>query len=91
MDASLFAAIPTPLQSISIQKKLAEFEACSKGRIGIYVINTGNNTSLEYRADERFPTGCTSKVIGVATILNKSMNDSALLSQTIGSVDISHR
>ena len=71
------------IPSISLQKQLAELEVSSKGRIGIYAINTASNTHLGYRANERFPTGCTSKVIGVATILSKSMNDSALLSRRI--------
>lgn len=69
--------------STSIQKKLAKLEASSGGRIGLYVIDTANDKYLEHRADERFPMGCTSKVIGVAAVLHKSMSDSALLSQKI--------
>lgn len=83
VNVSLFAATQKTIQSTSIQKQLAELEASSKGRIGVYAINMANNTHLGYRANERFPTGCTSKVIGVAAILNKSMNDSVLLSQRI--------
>lgn len=83
INASSFAAIQQTVPSPSIQKQLAELEASSKGRIGVYVINTANNTHLGYRANEHFPTGCTSKVIGVATILSKSMNNDALLSQKI--------
>jgi beta-lactamase class A len=83
INVSSFAAAQKNVQSTSIQKQLAELETSSKGRIGVYAINTANNMHLEYRANERFPTGCTSKVIGVATILNKSMNDSALLLQRI--------
>ena len=83
LNLSSFAAVQKTTPSISIQKQLAELEASSKGRIGVYVINTADNTYLGYRANERFPTGCTSKVIGVATILSQSMNDSALLSQKI--------
>ncbi|HAF87986.1 MAG: class A beta-lactamase [Legionellaceae bacterium] len=67
----------------SIQEQLAELEVSSKGRIGIYVINTANNTHIGYRADEHFPMGCTAKVIGVAAILNQSMNQHDLLSQKI--------
>jgi beta-lactamase class A len=81
-EASLFAAVQKT-QSILIQKKLAELEASSGGRIGMYVINMANGAHLQYRANERFPMGCTSKVIGVATILRKSMNEPALLSQKI--------
>ncbi|HRD70365.1 MAG TPA: class A beta-lactamase [Legionella sp.] len=67
----------------SIQKKLEELENSSGGRIGIYAINTANGTHLQFHANERFPMGCTSKVIGVATILNKSVSDSSLLSQKV--------
>lgn len=83
INVSSFAAIQKPAQSTSIKNQLSKLEASSKGRIGVYAINTTNNTHLAYRANERFPTGCTSKVIGVATILSKSMKDSALLSQKI--------
>lgn len=69
------------LKSISIQKKLAALEHASGGRIGISAINTANNTRLHYRANERFPMGCTSKVMGVAAILKKSMSDHSLLQQ----------
>ena len=77
--APSFAAAQKTAQSTSIQKKLAELEASSGGRIGIYAINTANGAHLQYRANERFPMGCTSKVMGVAAILRKSMNDSSLL------------
>lgn len=78
IGTSSFAVLSAP-----IQKKLAELEKSSGGRIGFYVINTANGTHLQYHANERFPSGCTSKVIGVATVLHKSMSDSALLSQKI--------
>lgn len=74
----LFAA-----SSTSLQKKLAALETSSGGRIGVYAINTANGVHLQYRANERFPMGCTSKVIGVSAILNKSMKDSSLLSKRI--------
>lgn len=83
INSSSFAAIERTAQPSSMQKKIAELEASSKGRIGIYAINTANNTHIDYRANERFPTGCTSKIIGVATILSQSMNDNTLLSQRI--------
>lgn len=83
INISSFATTQKTVQSTSIQKQLAELETSSNGRIGVYAINTANSTHLGYRANERFPTGCTSKIIGVATILNKSMNDRALLSQRI--------
>lgn len=73
-----FAKTPTALQ-----KKLAALEASSGGRIGVSAVNTGNHRQIQYRAHERFPMGCTSKVMGVAAILKKSMTDPSLLQQKI--------
>ena len=70
-------------QAISVGEKLAALEASAGGRIGVYAINTANGSHLQYRSNERFPMGCTSKVIGVAAILNKAKNDDSLLSQHI--------
>ena len=62
--------------SAEINQELASLESSTGGRIGISAINTGNNMRIQYRADERFPMGCTSKVIGVSAILQQSMNAS---------------
>jgi beta-lactamase class A len=59
--------------------KLNELESNSEGRVGIFAINTANEHVIEYRANETFPTGCTSKVIGVSAVLKKSMLDPSLL------------
>ncbi|WP_156812648.1 serine hydrolase [Legionella tunisiensis] len=73
----LFTAFMPPIAAAekisphSIEEKLAKLEAASGGRIGIYAINTANGKQVHYRADERFPMGCTSKVMGVAAILKK--------------------
>ncbi|MDQ8040130.1 MAG: class A beta-lactamase [Rickettsiella sp.] len=71
------------VQHTSIQKKLVTLEDSSGGRIGISAINTANNMQLQYRANERFPMGCTSKVMGVSAILKRSMVNSAFLQQKI--------
>ncbi len=76
-------AFSNTIQVKSLQGRLAMLEMASNGRIGISATNTGNNTQLQYRAYERFATGCTSKVIGVAAILKKSMEDKSLLQQKI--------
>lgn len=78
-----FAEIIKSSPSASLEEKLANLEASSGGRLGIYAMNTANGTRLQYRANERFPMGCTSKVMGVATILDQSTRDKALLSQTL--------
>ena len=64
-------------------EKLAALEASSGGRLGISAINTGNNQHIQYRANERFPMGCTSKVIGVAAILKMSMTNKQLLQEKV--------
>ncbi|MDF3047197.1 MAG: bla [Candidatus Midichloriaceae bacterium] len=66
-----------------IIKKLKKLESSTEGRLGIFAINTKNGHIIKYRSDEIFPTGCTSKVIGVAVVLKKSMLDPSLLSQNI--------
>jgi beta-lactamase class A len=70
-------------QGSSVSAQLAQLEASSGGRLGVAAINRGNNQQIQYRANESFPMGCTSKVIGVAAILKKSMTDNQLLQETI--------
>ncbi len=67
----------------SIQKQLADLEASTGGRLGISAVNTANNERIQYRANERFSTQCTSKVMGVSAMLKKSMSDSLLLQEKI--------
>lgn len=67
----------------SIIGKLKELESKTEGRLGIFAVNTENGHVIEYRANEIFPTGCTSKVIGVAAVLNKSMSNPSLLSTKV--------
>lgn len=69
--------------SSTTQEQLAKLEASSGGRLGISAINTENNQRIQYRAHERFPAGCTAKVIGVAAILKKSMGNEQLLNEKI--------
>lgn len=81
--ASSLATSLKALPASSLEHQLAGLEASSGGRIGVYVINTANNKHLSYRANEPFPMGCTSKIIGVATILKQSVKNSSLLSLKI--------
>lgn len=63
----------------SVTEQLKALEATTEGRLGIFAVNTANGHTIEYRANETFPTGCTSKVIGVSAVLKKSASDPALL------------
>jgi len=90
LRCSLFLAIIAALVNIcyasaqqkmpsAIQKKLADLEVSSGGRIGLFLINTGDNTHLQYHAKERFPMCSTSKVMAVSAILKQSTKDRHLL------------
>jgi beta-lactamase class A len=68
---------------LSIENKLKNLESSTEGRLGIYAINTENGHVIEYRSDEAFPMGCTSKVMGVSALLKKSMSDPSLLSTKV--------
>jgi len=67
----------------SLQQEFAKLEKSSGGRLGIAAINIKNNQRILYRANEIFPMGCTSKVMGVAAILKKSMQDNDFLQKRI--------
>ncbi|MCD6047920.1 MAG: bla [Gammaproteobacteria bacterium] len=88
--AGIFAGICMPsfakeekTKIAPLQKQLADVEATTGGRLGISAVNTANNERIQYRADERFPTQCTSKVIGVSAMLKKSMTNPSLLQEKI--------
>lgn len=68
---------------ISIQKALAKLESSSGGRIGVFAINTGYNTLVQYRANERFPMCSTSKVMAVAAMLQQSVKDNHVVQEKI--------
>ena len=67
----------------TLNSSIAELEVGTGGKIGIYVINTANNKTFHYRENERFPMGCTSKVMGVAAILKKNMQQPDLLQKRV--------
>ena len=70
-------------QTGSAEEQLAHLEASSGGRLGVAAIDMGNNQRIQYRANEYFPMGCTSKVIGVAAVLKMSMKNHQLLQERI--------
>ncbi|MCA0404139.1 MAG: class A beta-lactamase [Proteobacteria bacterium] len=80
---AIFFSLLSQAEPISMQAKLAKLEARVGGRIGLTAINTSNNERIEYRADESVPFCSTYKVIDVAAILKKSMEESNFLQQKI--------
>lgn len=79
---SVFANTQSTM-SIQMQEQLASLEKSTGGRIGLFAMNTANNMHIQHNADERFPMCCTSKAIGVAAVLKKSMSNPSLLHQKI--------
>jgi beta-lactamase class A len=75
--------LPPPVKPSSLHGQMVVLEASSHGRIGVYAINTANNTNLQYRATEPFPFCSTFKVMVVAAILQESMRDPTLLQQKL--------
>ncbi len=67
----------------SLQEKLARIEAESGGRLGISLQDRLTGTRMQYRADERFPVCSTFKVLLVAAVLRKSMEDADLMGRRI--------
>lgn len=82
-----FIAISLPSYAISQQLKveteLAQLEHAAGGRLGVYAINTADNTVIQYHADQRFPMCSTFKAIAVAAVLKRSTVDQNLLQQKI--------
>lgn len=80
-SAPLFAQTSTNVAAI--QQKLAALEKNSGGRLGVVLINTADNTRIEYRGDERFPMCSTSKVMAASAILKQSETEKELLNQRV--------
>lgn len=71
------------MRSSLIQEKLMELETSSSGRLGVFAINTANNSIFQFHAQEHFPLCSTAKVMTVSAILKRSMQDNHLLQQKI--------
>lgn len=63
------AAPPAAARGESLQKKLAELEAVSGGRLGVAARVSKGGKNLSYRGDERFPMCSTFKVLAAAAVL----------------------
>jgi beta-lactamase class A len=78
--AVLLTLFNAPVFSANSLKVL---ESASGGRLGVSAINTANHAEIQYRQNERFPFCSTSKVMGVAAILQESTKKPNLLQQRI--------
>ena len=65
------------------QPQLEALEKTFDGKIGVYAINTGNDQTIAYHAEERFPFQSTFKVMAVAALLKQSEINPSLLAEKI--------
>lgn len=79
--APLSSALAAPKATEALRRKLAGLEAASGGRLGVAVVNSGDNSRFSYRGDERFPFCSTFKVLAVAALLRQAAAKPALLRQ----------
>ena len=70
-------------KTISIQQELAALETSAGGRLGVFAINTANQDTIQYHANQRFPFCSTGKLMVVGAILQKNMSNPDLLKQNI--------
>ncbi|WP_010283770.1 class A beta-lactamase [Bacillus timonensis] len=59
-------------QSENTDEKIAQLENEFDARIGVYAIDTGTNTTIEYRPDERFAYASTYKALAAAILLQQN-------------------
>ncbi|MEX0447163.1 class A beta-lactamase [Xenorhabdus sp. SGI246] len=70
-------------QQEQIIHQLIALEKSANGRLGVFLINTADNSTIGYRANERFPLCSTSKFMAASALLKKSEEDENLLNQRI--------
>lgn len=68
---------------LNFQQNIKSIESKYGGKIGIFVIDTANNKTLNYQANKRFPFCSTFKFIVVGAILNKASKNLNLLNEKI--------
>ncbi|BAN94910.1 hypothetical protein E05_01440 [Plautia stali symbiont] len=67
----------------ALNARLKSLENHSGGRLGISVIDTSDGARFSWRGNERFPMCSTSKVMVVASVLQKSEKDKQLLDHKV--------
>ncbi len=65
------------------KKRLAEIEARGGGRLGVFARDTGTGSTIEHRADERFPMCSTFKLLTAAAALKRVDEGAERLDRTI--------
>lgn len=76
------AALARAAEADHIQR-LAALEKSAEGRLGVFGWNVTTGTSLEYRADERFPLCSTFKVLLAGALLNADARSEGVLNKRL--------
>ncbi|WP_422824405.1 class A beta-lactamase [Xenorhabdus bharatensis] len=71
------------VQQEQIINQLTALEKSANGHLGVVLINSADNSTIGYRANERFPLCSTSKFMAVSALLKKSETDTNLLKQRV--------
>ena len=61
------------------QGRLGALESAAGGRLGVAAFNTATGAQISHRAEERFPSCSTFKVLAVSAVLKRSAAESGLL------------
>jgi beta-lactamase class A len=78
------AAAPSTEERLALaETRLSDIEAREGGRLGVFVRDTGAGTTIEHRADERFPMCSTFKLLAVAAALKRVDDGVERLDRTI--------
>ncbi|MBS6211353.1 MAG: class A beta-lactamase [Proteus hauseri] len=84
---SLISLLASPIllanTNNTIEEQLSTLEKYGKGRLGVALINTEDNSQITYRGEERFAMASTSKVMAVAAVLKESEKQAGLLDKNI--------
>lgn len=67
----------------SVQKRIAQIEASSDGRIGLSAFDTADQTYIQFREGERFPFCSTFKTFVASAVLKKSVNNGSFLKKRV--------
>jgi beta-lactamase class A len=77
-------AAPSAEARLNLAKnRLADIEAREGGRLGVFVRDTGTGSTLEQRADERFPMCSTFKLLAAAAALKRVDEGAERLDRTV--------
>ncbi|MCC8367460.1 class A beta-lactamase [Xenorhabdus sp. PB61.4] len=70
-------------QQEQLINQLTALEQSANGHLGVLLINSADNSTIGYRANERFPLCSTSKFMAVSALLKKNETDENLLKQRV--------